>query len=276
MDLAQRFDEIAGAQVPGCGADLAAGNRCVTEYLAQVVDALLDDPIGLSGYHLVGAGLVFQILHDVTDENRPDRTQRERQVELESAALDSALIEPALGEQEHAKRLQTAVAQRELVTLMILSESARAARAGGEVHVVLGNLLGTRLLGPVAQKVGQIACREARRATLADIRERAPGEQILPRCGGKDLGPVAEPVERGLDDTLCTPVQTSEQDCHVLALVSHERTRLVRSEMLRGSAHHDYSPRCLCGFLLFRFFLSMVVFFTVAAAAGPCSAREHT
>ncbi len=103
VHLTQRLEKIIGAEIPGQAGQLAAGNRRLSKYFEEVLDGLPGDLVGVSRNDLVGTRLIFEILHDVARENRPDCAECEGQVELESATVYRALVETVLGEQEHAE-----------------------------------------------------------------------------------------------------------------------------------------------------------------------------
>lgn len=123
---------------------------------------------------------------------------------------------------------------------MVLAEAARPAGAGRHIHVASGNFLRARFLRLLAQKIDQVARREARRAALADIGDRATGKKIRLCRRGEDFGLVAKPLQGSLEETLGASVRAAEQDGDVGALVSGERLRLVSSEVLCGWPHHMF------------------------------------
>jgi hypothetical protein len=123
------------------------GRQCRTlaEDLVEILDAFPDDRLGLARQHLVRAHLILEILHEVGAEDAPQAPERHRQVEIET--VTHVLVQVVLGHQEHAEALEPGVPERELVACVILPEAAGAAGAGGEVDVLLVDLLDADLLG---------------------------------------------------------------------------------------------------------------------------------
>src|SRR5215470_14007916 len=159
--------------------------RCYRDWSSDVCSSDLERP-----------DLVLDVLQRVGDHDRPDRARDERHVELEAAAFGGTLIDAVLREQEHAERLESHVAERELVALVVLAEAACPAGAGGHVDVLLRDLLGADALRLGAEEVGEVPGREARRTALADVGHLAPGEKILLGRGRQDLRVVAEALHR--------------------------------------------------------------------------------
>src|SRR5262249_43287734 len=128
------------------------------------------------------------------------------------------------------------VAQRELVALMVLAETAGTAGARRHVDVARRDFCGADLGRLAAQVIGQVAGREAGWTALADVRNFAPGEQILAGRRWQRLRPVPEVLQRRLDEALGAPVQAAEEDGGRLAFRSRKRPRLVGAIRLDGGA----------------------------------------
>ena len=205
VDLAERPRETGGREVPGYRPPRAVP-RPVAEDVVEVLDALLDDSVGLTGDNLVRPYLVLQILDEVRTEDRPEAAERHRGVEVEAATHDRALGQVVLGQQEHAEGAQAGVAESQLVALVVLPEPTGAASAGRQIDVAPGGFLDPVLLRLPLGEVDQVPRREARGAALADVGDLPAGEKILPRGHGKDLGAIAAVLQHGLDQPFDSPV----------------------------------------------------------------------
>jgi len=89
-----------------------------------------------------------------------------------------ALIELVLLDEEHPEGIETEIAERELVALVVLAETAGAAGARGHVDVLVGHALRADALRLGAQEIRQVSGGEARRAALADIGQLATEKEI--------------------------------------------------------------------------------------------------
>jgi hypothetical protein len=151
----------------------------VLERLGEQFHALAHRRVGLARIHLVGPGAVFEALDHVGGQQRPDHAEGERHVDVEAAARCRPLVRIALVDQEHPERLQPDVPERQLVALVILAEPAGAARAGGDIDIVVDHLVGADALAFPAQEIGEVSGGEAGRAALSDIGQLAAGRQVL-------------------------------------------------------------------------------------------------
>ena len=216
--------------------------RPVAEEVVEVLDALLDDGVGLTGDNLVRPHLILEILDEVRAEDRPEAAERHRRVEVETAAHDRPLGQVVLGQQEHAEGAQAGVAESQLVALVVLPEPAGAASAGRQIDVALGRFLDPVLLRLPPDEVDQVARREARGTALADVGDLPAGEKILPRGHGEDLGAIAAVFQHGLDQPLDAPVQPAEEDRHRIALGAGEGPRSICAVVLGDGRGHCGLP----------------------------------
>ena len=240
VHLAHRPHEVRRGQMPQHRL-LRRHRRAVAEDLVEILDALLDDRRGLARPHLVGPHLVLEVLDQVGAEDAPEAAERHRQIEVEPVA--HVLVQVVLGHQEHPEALEPAVAQRQLVARVVLAEAAGAARAGGEVDVLLVDRLDADLLRLFLQKVDEIAGREAGRAALTDVGGLAAGEQVFLRRDGQDLRAVPTALEHRLQDALDAPVQAAEQDRHGVALGACEGSRRIRPIVISRYGRHSVLHR---------------------------------
>ena len=84
-------------------------SAALAERLVEILDALADDRVGLARNHLVGPHLVFEVLHEIGAEDRPQAAERHRQVEIEAVTHGRFLVHLVLRHQEHAKGLEPGV-----------------------------------------------------------------------------------------------------------------------------------------------------------------------
>src|SRR6185503_8022543 len=142
---------------------------------------------------------------------------------------------------EQAEGVEAAVAQGQLVALVVLPETARAARPRGDVDVALRNLGGPVLPGLGLQEVDEVPGREARRTALADVGELPAGLEVLARGRGEDPRAITEIVEHRLDHALGAPVQAAEEDGDVIALGAGEWCGRVGAVRPVGNLHRPLS-----------------------------------
>jgi hypothetical protein len=126
--------------VPSDHAPFPAAARAPSHLLAEKVYAVGHDLVGLALIDLVRSGLIFQVLEHVSQHGCPYRTDCQWQVEFNSATIDLALIELVLRQKEHSERVQSHIAERQLVALVVLPETTGATGTGGEMYVFLGDV----------------------------------------------------------------------------------------------------------------------------------------
>src|SRR5262249_25228272 len=198
--------------MPGERSPFRAAAGTLAEHVVQIRDRLARGPFGGPGLHLVRAPLIFEILHSVRNDDAPEGAEGEGEFGLEAAAGRRVLVDAVLAEDKHAERVEADVSERELVALMVLAETARAAGSRGHVDVALRDFFRADLGGLLPQVIGKVAGREARRTALADVRDFAAGEQILARRRRQRLRAVGEGFQCRLDEALGARAQAANKD----------------------------------------------------------------
>ena len=214
--------EVVGRQMPRKHRPLVRLDRPVAEKSMQVLDALVEDFIGFAWRHLVRPRHVFEIGQHVAAENSPDQARGQLQVDLEAPAVDGALIELVLREQEQPKVAEAQGVEGHFVRLVVLAETARPARACREEDVLAVDPFLAALRHFRLQEVDKVPGREGRRATGADVDQLLAGIEVRSRNVGQRLRAVVHVLHGALDEALMLPGQTSEEDRDVLALFPGE------------------------------------------------------
>ena len=222
---------MPGGQVPGHRPDRPVQGTAA-EGLDQDVDALLDGGVRLASLDLVRPHLVLERLQEIGTEDGPQRSQGQRQVQLEAIAFRRPLVHVVLGHQEHAEALQAQVLEGQLVALVVLAEAAGSARARGQVDVALRDFLGSDLARFSPQEVGQVPGHEAGGAALSDVRQLPPGQQVLLGRGRQDARSVSPILQDGGQHLFEAPVETAEQDGRRAPFGLGERARAVCAVVL--------------------------------------------
>src|SRR5690606_35198046 len=124
VNFTQRLDEVARGQMPREGPPLFPLDRTIAKDLAQVVDAFPDCAIGAARLDLIGPRSVLNALQSIRAQNGPDHAERQRNVDLEPAALEGTLVHPVLIDEEDPERLEADIPQCQLIALVILAETA--------------------------------------------------------------------------------------------------------------------------------------------------------
>ena len=233
-DLVEHAREVPRGQVPGQHGPAAAVPWTRPERVAQQLHALGDDGVGLPGDDFVRPRLVLEILQHVGAEDRPDDPGADEEVDLQAVAASVALVEAVLRHQEQTERFESDVAQRQLVALVILAETARAAGAGGQINVAPGDFIRADVRSPGVEEGREVAGGEAGGTALTDIGELAPEVQVLACCRREALRAIPGVLEHRLDDALDAPVQAAEQDRDVRTFGPREGTRNIGLVRTRG------------------------------------------
>src|SRR6185295_11837725 len=162
-----------------------------------------------------------------------------------AAAIFALLIHLILGEQEHTERFQSGVAERQLIALVVLPEPAGAAGPGGEVHILIIDLLGADALGLRAEEVDEVPGCKTGRATLADVGHLATGEQIVLGCHRQDAAAIATVLEYRLEHFFQAPMEASEQNRDRVPFGAWKRFRTIGPVMLNRRRHGGLLLRCM-------------------------------
>jgi hypothetical protein len=152
------------------------------------------------------------------------------------------LIRFALVHEEQSKGLETEVAQRQLIALVILTEPASAERAGRHVDVLVRDGLGPDAVAFRTQEVREVAGHEARRTALADVGQFPARRWVGLGCRREWPRVVSHILEYGLHQALGVPRQSAKKDLDAFHFGFCERTRLVTPAMEIAGYDHGRSP----------------------------------
>src|SRR5262249_51827154 len=156
-----RVDEVARREVPDERPPFFPAAGPLAEDVAEIVDALVAGGCGLTGLHLIGPDLKLDVLEQAGAQESPDPAHPDRQVDLEAGAVDRSLVEAVLRHEEESKGLEADVSERHLIALVILTEAAGTAGAGGKIDVTPIHFIGAERLALLPQKVRQVPRRKA-------------------------------------------------------------------------------------------------------------------
>ena len=104
--LTQRAREIVSEQVPGQSPVFRAVIGPLAEHSIEIFNACFENFVGLTGMDFIRPGHVLEIAEEVTEENSPDQSEAQRQVNLEPAAVRRPLVKFVLCQKKHAEIAQ--------------------------------------------------------------------------------------------------------------------------------------------------------------------------
>ena len=148
----------------------------ILQVLAEPVDHLAEDAVGLALVRFVGADLVDQVVDDVAQVHGIQHAEAEIDGELQSGLARGGLDSVAVLEQQDAEAVEAGILQRETIFGLVHAEAAGTARAGGKEDVVVQNLLAWHAFFlQELQILHQIADGEVGRIALAVVAEFLAG-----------------------------------------------------------------------------------------------------
>src|SRR6202040_250249 len=121
-NLAQGTGEIVAGQMPGQRPIFLPAIRAIEKYLIEILDAFLQNCVGLSRINFVGPSQVLEVNEKVTAEDRPDQAQAHRHVDLQAAPVSRSLIQFILRQQEEPEVAQAEAIEGHRIRFMVLAE----------------------------------------------------------------------------------------------------------------------------------------------------------